>query len=101
MDAIPDEVKRLFQTAHDVSAGRHLQIQAAFQNYADNAVTKTVNLSASASVDDVRRLLLQARERGAKGSTVVRSGAKPEQVLGESPPKEECAGECEYVGDNA
>jgi ribonucleoside-diphosphate reductase alpha chain len=100
VDALPDDVKPLFQTAHDVPAARHLQIQAAFQRHVDNAVSKTVNLPESASVDDVRRLLLQARERGVKGITVFRSGAKPEQVLGESPLKEECVGECEYVGDN-
>ncbi|MEF8796413.1 MAG: adenosylcobalamin-dependent ribonucleoside-diphosphate reductase [Salinivenus sp.] len=97
VDAVPDDVQRLFGTAHDVPAERHLQIQAAFQRHVDNAVSKTVNLPASASVEGVRDLLLRARELDLKGVTVFRSGAKPEQVLGEDPLKEECVGECEYV----
>jgi len=97
VDAVPDDVQRLFGTAHDVPAERHLQIQAAFQRHVDNAVSKTVNLPASASVETVRDLLLRARELDLKGVTVFRSGAKPEQVLGEDPLKEECVSECEYV----
>lgn len=65
----------------------------------DGAVSKTVNLPASASVEDVRRLYLRARDYGVKGITVFRSGAKPEQVLGEDPLKEECVSECEYVSE--
>ncbi len=99
VDAVPDDVQRLFGTAHDVPAERHLQIQAAFQRHVDNAVSKTVNLPASASVEDVRRLYLRARDYGVKGITVFRSGAKPEQVLGEDPLKEECVSECEYVSE--
>jgi ribonucleoside-diphosphate reductase alpha chain len=99
VDIIPDDVKRLFQTAHDVPAERHLQIQAAFQKHVDNAVSKTVNLPASASAEAVRDLFLRARELGAKGVTVFRSGSKQEQVLGEDPLKEECVSECEYVAE--
>lgn len=97
VDVIPWAVKRLFQTAHDVPAERHLQIQAAFQRHVDNAVSKTVNLPASAPVEAVRDLFLGARELGVKGVTVFRSGSKREQVLGEDPLKEECVSECEYV----
>ncbi|MEF8865695.1 MAG: adenosylcobalamin-dependent ribonucleoside-diphosphate reductase [Salinibacter sp.] len=97
--AIPDDVKQLFQTAHDVPAEQHLQVQAAFQRHVDNAVSKTVNLPESASVDDVRTLFRRARQLGAKGITVFRSGARPEQVLGEDPLKEECVSECEYVAE--
>lgn len=99
VDAVPDDVKPLFQTAHDVPAHRHLQIQAAFQRHVDNAVSKTVNLPTSASVAEVRDLFLWARDLGVKGVTVFRSGARPEQVLGEDPLKEECVSECEYVAD--
>jgi len=98
---IPDDVKRLFETAHDVPARRHLEIQAAFQRHVDNAVSKTVNLPASATVDAVRDLFVEARERGVKGITVFRSGARREQVLGEDPLKEECVSECEYVAPSA
>jgi ribonucleoside-diphosphate reductase alpha chain len=98
VDGIPDDVKRLFLTAHDVPPERHLRIQAAFQHYVDNAVSKTVNLPRSADVDDVREIFIRARELELKGVTVFRSGARPEQVLGEDPLKEECISECEYVG---
>jgi len=95
--AVPDDVKPLFHTAHDVPADGHLRIQAAFQEHVDNAVSKTINLPQSASVEDVKDVFLTARELEVKGITVFRSGAKSEQVLGETPRKEECAGECDYV----
>ncbi|MEF8799621.1 MAG: hypothetical protein V5A56_01115 [Halolamina sp.] len=82
-----------------VTAGqtRSNHYQAAFQDHVDNAVSKTVNLPQSASVDDVTDVFLSAHDLGVEGIPVFRSGAKPEQVLGESPLKEECIGECEYV----
>jgi ribonucleoside-diphosphate reductase alpha chain len=92
-----DDVKPLFQTAHDVPADHHLRIQAAFQDHVDNAVSKTVNLPPSASVADVRDVFVRARELGLKGVTVFRSGARSNQVLGEAPRKEECASECDYA----
>ncbi len=98
VEGIPEDVKRLFQTAHDVPPERHLDIQAAFQRHVDNAVSKTVNLPESAEVDAVRDIFVRARELDLKGVTVFRSGARPEQVLGEDPLKEECISECEYVG---
>ena len=98
VDVIPDDVKRLFLTAHDVPPERHLQLQAAFQQHVDNAVSKTVNLPRTADVGAVRDIFLRARELDLKGVTVFRSGARPEQVLGEDPLKEECISECEYVG---
>jgi ribonucleoside-diphosphate reductase alpha chain len=97
VEEIPDDVRRLFQTAYDVPADHHLKVQAAFQEHVENAVSKTVNLPESASVDDIKEIFLSARDLELKGITVFRSGAKSEQVLGESPLKEECAGECDYV----
>ncbi|WP_265109944.1 adenosylcobalamin-dependent ribonucleoside-diphosphate reductase [Halosolutus halophilus] len=97
VEEIPDDVKPLFHTAHDVPADGHLRVQAAFQEHVDNAVSKTVNLPRSASVENVKDVFLTARELEVKGITVFRSGARPEQVLGETPLKEECAGECDYV----
>jgi len=90
--AVPDDVKPLFHTAHDVPADGHLRIQAAFQEHVDNAVSKTINLPQSASVEDVKDVFLTARELEVKGITVFRSGAKSEQVLGETPRKEEVCG---------
>ncbi|MDS0279528.1 adenosylcobalamin-dependent ribonucleoside-diphosphate reductase [Halomicroarcula sp. S1AR25-4] len=96
-EGIPDDVKPLFQTAHDVSGAHHLRVQAAFQDHVDNAVSKTVNLPQSASIGDVEDLFLTARDLGLKGVTVFRSGAKSEQVLGDDPRKEQCVGECSYT----
>lgn len=99
IETIPADVKRLFHTAHDVPAERHLEIQAAFQRHVDNAVSKTVNLPESADVEDVRAIFQQARDLGVKGVTVFRSGSKREQVLGSDPLKEECVSECDYVAE--
>ncbi|HKJ58620.1 MAG TPA: adenosylcobalamin-dependent ribonucleoside-diphosphate reductase, partial [Halobacteriales archaeon] len=99
VDAVPDDATRLFQTAHDVPPERHVEIQAALQAHVDNAVSKTVNLPREASVEDVEEIFLLARELDVKGITVFRSGARPEQVLGEDPLKEECVSECEYVAE--
>jgi ribonucleoside-diphosphate reductase alpha chain len=101
VDEIPDDVKALFRTAHDVPVDHHLRIQAAFQAHVDNAVSKTVNLPPDASVDDVRDAFRTAREYGCKGVTVFRAGATNDQVLGDAPRKEECAGECDLVAAGA
>lgn len=96
---IPDDVKSLFPTAHDVDPEQHLRIQSAFQKHVDNAVSKTVNLPPDAMEDDVKDVFLRARESGVKGFTVFRSQSRREQVLGEDPLKEECVSECEYTSD--
>jgi ribonucleoside-diphosphate reductase alpha chain len=98
VDAIPADVRRLFPTAHDVPADHHVAIQAAFQDHVDNAVSKTVNLPADAERGAVRAVFELARERGVKGITVFRSGARPEQVLGGDPLTEECLTECAFGG---
>jgi ribonucleoside-diphosphate reductase alpha chain len=78
---IPDELKKTFVTSFDIEPLEHLQIQAAFQKYTDNAVSKTINLPESASVDDVRNIYLKAHELKCKGITIYRYGSKDQQVL--------------------
>ena len=82
---IPKQVQELFPTAHDVSIENHVKIQAAFQKHIDNAVSKTINMSTSAKVEDVRSCYLLAHKLGCKGLTVYRDGCKAQQVLNITP----------------
>ncbi len=79
--SVPEDVARLFVTAFDVSPPWHLKMQAAFQKYCDNSVSKTVNLPENANVDDVREVLLLAYRLKCKGVTIYRYGTRREQVL--------------------
>jgi len=78
---VPKEMRRLFRTSHDIAPEWHVRIQAAFQKHVDNAVSKTVNLPASATRQDVRKILDLARRLSCKGVTIYRDQSRPEQVL--------------------
>ncbi len=75
MKEVPAWIRRLFKTAHEIPPKDHIEMQAAFQEHTDNAVSKTVNLPKSARMADVEKAFLLAYEKGCKGVTVFRYGS--------------------------
>jgi ribonucleoside-diphosphate reductase alpha chain len=78
---IDGEMKKLFVTSHDINYEKHIKMQAVFQKYVDNSISKTINLRASATVNDVKKAFMLAHELKCKGITLYRDKSKKEQVI--------------------
>jgi len=79
--AIPEDLKAVFRSAHDVTPEEHVKMQAAFQENIDNAISKTCNLPFTATVTDIMQIYELAHRLGCKGLTIYRNGSRVDQVL--------------------
>lgn len=88
-ESVPKEIRKKFLIAHEIEPEKHVQVQSVFQKYIDNAVSKTINLPNSATVEDVEQIFLRAIDLECKGITVYRDGSRDEQVLTTGKSKQE------------
>lgn len=73
---IPEEIKKIFVTAHEISPKWHVEMQSAFQEYTDNAVSKTINFPSEATIEDVKNSFILAYNLKCKGLTIYRDKSR-------------------------
>ena len=81
IDEIPEKIKKIFVIGSDIAPEWHVKMQASFQKYVDNGISKTVTLPKDATVEDVEKIFLMAHEMGCKGISVYRYGSREGQVI--------------------
>ena len=81
IEDISEECRRVFVTAHEITPEWHVRMQAAFQRYTENAVSKTVNFSREATREDIGNVFMMAYQEGVKGITIYRDGSRESQPL--------------------
>ncbi len=81
IEEIPEKIRNIFGTAHEIHHDWHIKMQSVFQKYTENAVSKTINLRNEVTSEDVRQSYILAWETGCSGITVFRDGCKNAQVL--------------------
>jgi len=81
MPGVPEDMQRVFVTAHDIDPADHVRMQASFQKYTEMSISKTINMPHDASLEEVYDVLLYAHEQDCKGITVYRDGSRVGQIL--------------------
>ncbi|MHA1816557.1 MAG: TSCPD domain-containing protein, partial [Candidatus Heimdallarchaeaceae archaeon] len=81
LEEVPKKIRQLFVTTHDITPNDHIEMQSSFQKYVDNATSKTINFSSTATKEDIAESYLLAYEKDCKGITVYRDGSRKYQVL--------------------
>ena len=81
IDEIPQKIKNIFVVGSDIEPEWHVRMQAAFQKYVDNGISKTVTLPKDATVEDVEKIFMMAYELGCKGISIYRYGSREGQVI--------------------